>query len=171
MTARAFGVPASPADPVGLGADSDFTEAGRSRVWFPASVILFLLAGPVMPARGQTLLREANNMGEIETTRLVVLGEVDRNEGFVSLPVDVARRKNGEWVVTDQITAEEVQLFSASGQWLRKIGREGAGPGESVVLLTLPDKWNRHHRGACVRDPEEPVSSVRKRYLSGDPGP
>jgi hypothetical protein len=69
-------------------------------------------------------------MGEIETTRLVVLGEVDGNEGFVSLPVDVGRRKNGEWVVTDQITAEEVQFFSASGQWLRKIGREGAGPGE-----------------------------------------
>ena len=118
----------------------------RAQRWLLSTVLLVLAAEP---GSGQTVLREAEVMREIEGAPIVSMGE-EEGQGYVGLVVGVERRHNGEWVVVDQFRPTEVEFFSPSGRWLRALGREGEGPGEfqeAWFLGVLPDD------GLLVLDP------------------
>ena len=78
---------------------------------------------------GQTILQRASPMGTVSFSKVVTLGD-QTGPGLIGMPGDVKRRQNGEWVLTDQILQSEVKEYSSDGTWLRKIGRNGEGPGE-----------------------------------------
>ena len=101
---------------------------GRSRLRWTLIGALLSVAVP-LGGGSQTVLREAQHMGEVQFSLVAGLGTPD-GPGFIAEVADIEHRLNGEWVVTDVRNPAEVKFFSERGGWVRTIGRDGEGPGE-----------------------------------------
>lgn len=92
---------------------------------------LLMLAAPVA---GQSSVVEDCADCELTATLVVELGTLD-GPGALGAPARIARRRNGQWVVTDYQEPSRLRFFGPDGEWIRTIGRSGQGPGEYDLAL------------------------------------
>ncbi len=114
--------------------------SGSRLIRHAALVALVALVSGVGEADGQTRTVQDCRGCDVQPEPVVRLGTMD-GEGVLGAPNSVARRANGEWVVTDYQARGTLQVFTAAGQFSRRIGRLGEGPGEYQIperLWVLP---------------------------------
>jgi hypothetical protein len=92
-------------------------------------ILAGFLVQALIPVSAQIQVTESATPLQISLERIVELGEAD-GPGAIGRANELDQRRNGEWILTDNVTPGEVKFFSESGAWVRTIGRQGSGPGE-----------------------------------------
>jgi len=93
---------------------------------------------------------------ELEWERLLRLGAAEGRGALSDLPLDVVRDGRGRYIVLVQLAARPY-VFSPEGTLLRRLGREGSGPGEfrsPVRVVVLP------HDSLLILDPSNGRASL-----------
>ena len=73
---------------------------------------------------------------QIELDTVAMLGDRE-GDGYVSMPVAVEQLSAGEWLVVHSVNTAQIKIFDATGRYLRREGRQGAGPGEYQWITSL----------------------------------
>ncbi|MCA9764269.1 MAG: 6-bladed beta-propeller [Gemmatimonadetes bacterium] len=85
---------------------------------------------------------------------LVTFEDADGSAVLWSYPVPSAKTRNGQYLISDEVSHGVIPVFDSTGRYLRSIGREGSGPGEyrrvsrilvleSDSILVLDDQLRR----------------------------
>ncbi len=100
-----------------------------------AVTILALVASVLPPGLDAQAVRITDCVEcDLTATLVVQLGTED-GAAALAEPARVARRLNGQWVVTDYQESARLRVFTPEGKLARAVGRRGEGPGEYDVAV------------------------------------
>lgn len=100
------------------------------RVFGPVALLAFAVSGaPQRPSEGRLAIGLAS--WEFASDPSVILGgETSHAEGVLHIVADAVRLSDGRILVANGGLSSRLPVFSAEGQYLSSLGREGDGPGE-----------------------------------------
>lgn len=118
-----------------------------SKAGFTSAVTLFVLVGltAVAPyAHAQTptprsdIIRNCSGACALQVEEVVTLGDTTgATDGFVGRPAALLQRPDGSFLLADRLDPGALKLFSPEGEFVRRVGRQGEGPGEYQIVQFL----------------------------------
>jgi hypothetical protein len=111
---------------------------------FHRSAVGLVLSGVMLVVPTQAHAQQRVELGArrgcetctIELERMVTLGD-RQGEGYVGFPAGVGQLSTGEWVMVQVEHLSQIAVFGPGGEFRRRVGRLGSGPGEFRQIMYL----------------------------------